>query len=136
VTPAILRQLLQIAEVRKSRDLAALEALVAADRACEAEIEELSDTHARDWADGAAALTPLFQQGLRLVWADARIAEVRKRREVLADRIAGAREAAIQSLGKHEALEQMIKEVEREAKHLRATRAERDAPPAAPPALE
>lgn len=133
MTPAMLRQLLQVVEARKTRDLAALEALTAADRACEAEIAELAQTHARDWAEGAAALTPFAQQALRLAWADARMAEARRRRAALAPQIEEARQAAIQSLGKHSALEAMIEETEREAAHLRAARAERDAPPAAAP---
>lgn len=133
MTPAMLRELLRIAEARKARDLAVLEGLLAQDRALEEEIADLAGTHARDWADGAAGLVPLAQQGLRLAWADARIAQAKDRRTALAVKIAQARHAATQSLGKHSALEHLLEETEAAAGHLRAARSERDAPPALPP---
>jgi hypothetical protein len=128
VTPAKLRELLALAETRKARDLARLEALIAADRRLADEARGLSGVHARDMAEGAAA-APLALLGRRLIWADARAAAIRAARSRLAAEIATVRSAATVSLGKHRALEHLTERADRAAAAAREARAERDAPP-------
>ena len=128
MTPARLRELLALAETRKARDLARLEALLAADRALAEEARGLAGTHARDMAEGAGA-APLALLGRRLIWADARIASVRAARARLAAETAAVRAAATVSLGKHRALERLLEGTDRAARAAREARAERDAPP-------
>jgi hypothetical protein len=129
VTPEALRQLMQLAEARKARDLSRLDRLLAEDRRLVAEIAELAGTAARDMAaDGSL---PLPRQGLRLAWAGRRIAAARRQRTELTAAIRAARAEAAQSLGKHQTLEHLAERAERAALQLRAARAEREAPPAA-----
>jgi hypothetical protein len=118
---------MQLAEARKARDLARLDRVLAEDRRLVAEIAELGRTAARDMAADAAL--PLARQGLRLAWADRRIAAARRRRGELAAEIRAARAEAAQSLGKHQALGHLAERAERAALQLRAARAEREAPP-------
>jgi hypothetical protein len=127
MTPAALRQLLGLIEARKARDLAQLDRLLGEDRRLAAEIAELASTAARDLADGEL---PPGRQGVRLAWADQRIRAARRRRAELAQAIRAARAAAARSLGKHQALEHLTDRADRAALHLRAARAEREAPPA------
>jgi dihydrodipicolinate synthase/N-acetylneuraminate lyase len=124
----MLRRLGRLAEVRKARDLARLEALMNRDRALEQEIRTLGATGSLDLASGFAALPPA-QQGLRQAWATHRIAQARKLRTALAPEIAAARAAATTSLGKHEALGTLAERAEREAAAARASRAEMDGEP-------
>ena len=126
MTPAALERLAGLVEVRKARDLARLEGLVAEDRRLEADIAALAATGASDLAE--AETLPLVQQGLRARWADARIRAARARRAGLAAAIRAARAAAVQSLGKHRALEDLVARADRDARRARAARAERDAP--------
>lgn len=126
--PAELAALARLAEARRAGALARLDALMAEMRACEAEIAERRSTATRDLAEGGEGL-PLAQQALRLTWAEQRIAQARRRLAVLAPEIAAARAAAVQALGKHEALEKLTERAELDALRLRITRAERDAPP-------
>jgi hypothetical protein len=128
VTPTALRQLMQLAEARKARDLARLDRLLVEDRRLAAEVAELAGTAARDLAEDVAL--PLAQQGLRLAWADQRIRAAERRRAELAAGIGAARAEAAQSLGKHRALEHLVERAERAALQVRAARAEREAPPA------
>ncbi len=127
MTPAQLRELIRLAEARKAGDLARLDALLTEARACEAEIEDAGRTAVEDLA--AAAEMPMAQLALRQVWADQRVAQARRRLATLAPRVAAARAAAVQSLGKHAALEKLVDHADRAAAHTRAARAERDAPP-------
>lgn len=129
----MLRQLLQVAEARKSRDLALLDALNARARACEAEAREAARLRTADMADAANADLPLAFQGLRITYADQRIADAERRRKALEPEIEAARAIAAESLGKHAALERILEEAERDRAQLRAARAERDAPPATAP---
>ena len=118
----------RLAEVRKARDLARLEALMNRDRALEREIRTLGATGSLDLASGFAALPP-GRQGVRQAWAAHRIAEARKARAALAPEIAAARAAAATSLGKHEALGALADRTEREVAATRASRAEMDGGP-------
>ena len=128
---ARLRELLELAAAKKSRDLARLEALLAQDRALETEIAHIASTPGRDMAAGAAN-TPLTQQGLRLAWADQRITRTRQRRAQLAPQITAARDDARQSLGKHQALEHLADMAGQKETSARNARAEREAMPARP----
>ncbi|WP_299131848.1 hypothetical protein [uncultured Amaricoccus sp.] len=132
MTPARLRELLRLAEARKSGNLARLDALLAEVRACEAEIEDAARTVVQDLA--AAAEMPMAQLALRQIWADQRVAQARRRMAALEPRVAEARATALQSLGKHAALEKLIDHADRDAAQVRAARAERDAPPPPPTA--
>jgi hypothetical protein len=127
VTPAALRALAGLVEARKARDLARLEGLVAEDRRLAAEIAELAATGARDLAEGAPL--PLAQQGLRQAWAESRIRAARRRRAELAARIREARAEAVQSLGRHRALERLVDGADRSEGQRRFARADREAPP-------
>lgn len=133
MTPNSLRGLLQLAEARKARDLARLEAALSADRAFTAEIAEAMGALGRDAADLSAPPLPFAQAAARDAWVDQRIRAARRGRAALVPVIAAARAEAAQSLGKHSALEHMLERAEAEAKALRLSRTERDAPPAAAP---
>ncbi len=126
MTPAALRRLAALAEARRARDLARLEGLLAEDRRLVAEIAWLAGTAARDLAEGVAL--PLARQGLRQAWADQAVRAARRRRGELAARIGAARAEAVQSLGKHEALEALVARADRAAAQLRIARAEREGP--------
>ncbi|MER2509730.1 MAG: hypothetical protein ABTQ27_13390, partial [Amaricoccus sp.] len=89
MTPARLRELLRLAEARKSGNLARLDALLAEVRACEAEIEDAARTVVQDLA--AAAEMPMAQLALRQIWADQRVAQARRRMGALGPRVAEAR---------------------------------------------
>jgi hypothetical protein len=117
VRAAALRDLAALAQARRARDLARLEALIAEARGLEDEIAALADTEARDMAEGQV---PFAVMGMRLAWAEAAIAAKRRRIAALAVEIAGVRAEARVSLGKHEALAALL------AKADRADRAERD----------
>jgi hypothetical protein len=107
---APLRDLAALAEARRARDLARLEALIAEARGLEDEIAELGDTEARDMAEGRV---PFAVMGMRLAWAEAAIAAKRRRIAAIAVEIAGVRAAARVSLGKHEALVALLGRAER-----------------------
>jgi hypothetical protein len=128
VTPQALRALAGLVEARKARDLARLEGLVAEDRRLEAEIAELAATGCRDLAGGDAL--PLARQGLREIWAEQRIRAARRRRAELAAGIRAARADAVQSLGRHRALEALVGGAERSEERRGQARAEREALPA------
>ena len=129
MTPAALRALASLVEARKARDLARLEGLVAEDRRLEAEIADLAATGSRDLAEGVAL--PLARQGLREIWAEQRIRAARRRRAELAARIRAARADAVQSLGRHRALEHLVEGADRSEQRRKLARAERETPPAA-----
>ncbi len=131
MTPAALRDLLRLMEARKARDLASLDRLLSEDRRLAAEIATLATTGRRDLAEGPL---PLAEQGRRLAWAAACIRAAEHRRRALAAEIRAARSAAVQSLGKHEALGQLATRADRTARQVRDARAEREAPPPAKPA--
>ena len=87
----------------------------------------LAGTAARDLAEGAAL--PLAQQGLRQAWADRGIAGGPAAAGASSSpRIRAARAEAVQSLGKHEALEALVERADRAAAQLRIARAEREGP--------
>ena len=112
MTPAALRDLLRLMDARKARDLARLDRLLAEDRRLAGEIATLAATASHDHAEGAPV--PLREQGRRLAWAAARIR--------------AARADAVQSLGKHKALEHLAARADRTAAQQREARAEREAP--------
>jgi hypothetical protein len=127
MTPAALRALTALAEARRARDLARLDGLLRRDRALEAEIAALAGTLERDRASDAPL--PPAQQALREAWVDQRLRAARLGRAALAAGIAAARAAAVQSLGKHRALENLAERGERAAEQRILARAEREAPP-------
>lgn len=127
MTPAALRQLMQLAEARKARDLAELERLLAEERRLESEIVSLRRTGARDAAE-AVALPP-DRQAVRLAWVERATAATQLRQAALQTRIRTARGLAAQSLGKHRSLEVLVDRAERDSRHARDAKAEREAPP-------
>jgi hypothetical protein len=129
MTPAALRQLTRLAEARKARDLARLEGLLIRERQLAAEISALSGTLARDLATGIAL--PPAQQALRLAWVAQRIRAAERQRTALAAGFVAARAEAVQSLGKHRALEHLVERGDRIAFQHDLARAEREAQPAA-----
>ena len=130
MNPAALRRLTGLAEARRARDLARLDRLLARARELEAEIASLATTLARDREAGVPL--PLPQQALRQSWVDQRVRAVLRQRAALVPEIAAARAEAVQSLGKHRALEELVERGEHDARQQRVARAEREAP--APPA--
>lgn len=122
-----LRALTKIAEARELADLARLEALMAEQRRIEAEIAELARTGIRDLG---TEVVPMAQIGLRAIWAEQRIGVARDNLAALAPKLAAARAAAVASLGKHQALEDLAAKAARRAKAAREARQEREAPPA------
>ncbi|HRO10634.1 hypothetical protein [Amaricoccus sp.] len=132
MTPAALRRLAGLAEARRARDLARLDALLSRDRTLAAEIAALATTLSREAKSGAPL--PPAQQALRETWVDQRIRAARRQRAALAPAIAAARAQAVQSLGKHEALGKLVERADDDARHQRDARTEREAPPPATPA--
>ncbi|HVL20426.1 MAG TPA: hypothetical protein VM422_05500 [Amaricoccus sp.] len=128
MTPAALRKLGALMAARKARDLARLERLVAEDRALAAELAALASAGAADVASGEAL--PPDRQAVRLAWIDQRTAMLARRRGILAAEIAGARAAAIQSLGRERALDRLAEIAGRAEATRHAAREEREAPPA------
>ncbi len=128
MNPARLSNLLALAGSRRDRDLARLEALIAADARLAAEQRALAATHAQDMAEGVGA-APLALIGKRVAWADARIRALAADRARLSGEIGAARAAATVSLGKHSALEELHARARRSAAARAEARAERDAPP-------
>lgn len=118
---------MQLAEARKARDLAELDRLLAEDRRLEAEIAALRRAAAQDAA--LATALPLERQGVRLAWVERSIQATRLRRTALQTRIRAARASAAQSLGKHRSLEVLVDRADRDVRHARAAKAEREAPP-------
>ena len=129
MTPAMLRRLAGLVDARKYRDLARLEALVTEDRRLQAELAALGTTLAREQTESEdMALGP---RGLRYIWVEQRIQITRSRRSELATAIRAARAAAVQSLGKQRALENLVDRAEDAEARVRTARAEREAPPSA-----
>lgn len=128
MTPAKLRQLGRLAEARKLRDLALLEAAIAEDRALRQRILDLASTPLRDLAEGLVAM-PVAQQELRQVWTRKQISACNARRAELAGRLTALRQNAARSLGKHEAISKLVKGAEAEADEARSARTERETPP-------
>ena len=126
MTPAALRALTHLMDARKARDLARLDRLLTEDRRLVEEIATLAATGSRDLAEGPL---PLAEQGRRLAWSAARIRAAERRRRQLAAEIRLARAEAVQSLGKHKALEHLTDRADRAAAHQREARAVREAPP-------
>jgi hypothetical protein len=106
-----LEALAALAGAYKSRDLAKLEALNGERRRLEAEIGELAGTLARDAMEGDLPF-PMIAQ--RNSWAAAQIALRERRIAAIAIELAGVRAAARVSVGKHEALERLVAEADRE----------------------
>lgn len=126
MSAARLRALLALAEARKTRDLAALEALAAEDRRLAQELAGLAQVHARDLA-GPDAPLPVLEARLR--WAQAQAAAVQGERTALAGRIALARAQATTALGKREALGALAARAEAEARARAEARIEAERPP-------
>lgn len=134
MTSAQIRDLIRVVEARKTRDLARLDGLMVQVRACEAEIEAAMRMHAHDAAEEALDDVPFAFHGLRITLADQRIAQAERLRAALEPDIAAARAQAVESVGRHSALERILEDVERDRKRTRIARTERDAPaPLAPP---
>ena len=127
MSPAALRALTGLAEARQARDLARLDGLLTRQRRLDGEIADLSAALSRDLAAGLDL--PPAQQALRQAWVDARLRAARQQRAALAASIAAARAEAVQSLGKHRALETLVERGDRIALQQRLARAEREAPP-------
>lgn len=106
-----LEKLSALAEARKARDLAALEALTAEQRTLEAEIAELAGTEARDAAEGQMPFAMIAQ---RAAWSASQIALRERRIAAITVELAGVRAAARVSVGKHEALKKLIEGAERD----------------------
>lgn len=126
-----LRDLLRLMDARKGRDLARLDRLLMEDRRLLDEIAALAATGSRDLAEDGPTL-PLPEQGRRLAWAAARIRVAESRRLALAAEIREARAEAVQSLGKHKALEHLTGRADHALRQKREARAEREAPPPKP----
>lgn len=129
MTPAALRRLQALAEARRLAALSRLDRLQAEDRRLAGAIVELSAMPAREIAENPDGL-PHYAR--RLAWVGHRIAALERRRRELISEIAAARSEAGVSVGKHEALGVLVRQADRAAVDHRATRAEREAPPAAP----
>jgi hypothetical protein len=114
---ADLAALAALAEARRTRDLARLEALIAEARGLEAEIVELAATERRD---AAAGPTDFAQMGRRHAWAEAQIAARQRRIAGIAAEIAAVRKAARVSLGKHEVLKALVAQAEADERALRS----------------
>ena len=127
MNPAALRRLTGLAEARRARDLARLDRLLARARELEAEVASLATTLARDRETGVPL--PLPQQALRQSWVDQRTRAVLRQRAALVPAIAAARAEAVQSLGKHLALEKLVERGEHDARQQLIARAEREALP-------
>jgi hypothetical protein len=128
--PEQLRQLAALAEARKSRDLASLEAVVSEDRQLVEAIEAYARAPAQDFSEAGGNL-PFAQMALRQQWADRNIAIAQQRRAELAMKIAELRKIAALSLGKHKALQDLTDRAVRESAQQRLARQEREALPPA-----
>jgi hypothetical protein len=128
MTPDQLRQLAALAEARKVKHLADLEAAMAEDRRLAEAIEGFARAPAQDMADATQPL-PFAQTALRHAWAEQNIALARKRRADLAIRIAALRKVATRSLGMHEAIGKLTEQSAAEAKARAQGRREREAMP-------
>jgi hypothetical protein len=117
---AKLRELAALAEAKRARDLARLDALIAEARGIEEAIAALSGTERRDMAEGRV---PFALMGMRVTWADAEIAARRARLQAIAAELAAVRAEARVSLGKHEALRALVAQAER-AEHAERERTE------------
>jgi hypothetical protein len=126
--PSQLRQLTDVAEARKVRDLAELEALTSEDRRLAEAIEAYARAPAQDLLDSGENV-PLAQIALRMEWADRNIAIARRQRAALAGRIAVFRKRAAVSLGKHQALEKLTERSIRRRADLAQAREEKEAAP-------
>jgi hypothetical protein len=126
--PQQLRQLTALAEARKSRDLAELEALTSEDRRLAEAIEAYARAPARDILEGAEGM-PLAQLALRLEWADRNIAIAHRQRVELGERIAALRKRAAVSLGKHQALEKLTERAFRQQAERVLAREDKEAVP-------
>jgi hypothetical protein len=129
MTPTALRALTGLAEARRARDLARLDNLLARNRALDAEIAALAAALQHYRAAGFPLPPP--QQGLRQAWVDQRLRAARRQRAALAAGIAAARAEAAQSLGKHQAFENLVERSDRAVRQQRHARAERETPPPA-----
>lgn len=125
--PEQLRQLAALADARKSRDLAALEAAISEDRQLVEAIEAYSRIPAQDFMETGATV-PFAQMALRQEWANRNIVIAQRRRAELAVRIAALRKIAARSLGKHKALEDLTDRAVRDIAQQRLARQEREAP--------
>jgi hypothetical protein len=126
--PAALARLVALAEARRRRDLARIEALAVEARRIEDEIADLGTTQRRDAEAGAM---PLAMVARRIAWAEAAIAGHQRRVAAIAHELAAARTAAQASVGRHEALAALLARAAREARRDRERAAERAAPPPA-----
>ncbi|MFO1141440.1 MAG: hypothetical protein U1E59_03455 [Amaricoccus sp.] len=130
MTPATLRGLAGLVDARTNRDLARLEALVAEDRRLEAELAELASTLVREHPESRDIAFP--SQALRYIWVEQRTRAACRRRSELAAAIRAARAAAVQSLGKQRALEELVGRAQNAEDQVRTARAEREAAPSDP----
>lgn len=121
---ARLRALATLAEAKRARDLARLDALIAEARGIEEAIAALAGTERRDMAEGRV---PFALMGLRVAWADAEIAARRARLAEIAGALAAVRAEARTSLGKHEALRALVARAEAAERGARARAEEVDA---------
>ena len=117
MTPAALRDLLRLMDARKARDLARLDRLLTEDRRLAEDIAALAATASRDRAEGPLAAR---RAGPPPRLAAARIRAAERRRAPARRRIRAARAEAVQSLGKHKALEHLTDRADRAAAHQRA----------------
>jgi hypothetical protein len=120
-------RLLGLAEARRARDLARLEALIAEARRIEAEIDALVEVRRRDLVFDPEGGLPLGLQGRRQAHVEREIAERRRQLRALEPALAAVRDAARQSLGKHEALARLRDMAGAAEERARAARAEREA---------
>lgn len=123
-----LDRLVALADARKARDLALLEAALAEDRRLEAEIATLTGTVARDMADPDMTGMPYSQYAVRLQWADHRISQAAERRKVLQAEIRKLRSFAAVALGKHRALEKLTERARKQQIEHANARREREQP--------
>lgn len=122
-----LRRLTALAEARKQRDLAELEALASEDRRLVEAIKGYASTYSRDFQEGGEEM-PLSQFALRLEWAERSIAVATRQRAELHKKIALLRKRAAVSLGKHQALEKLSERTARQEADQRQGREQKEAP--------
>ena len=115
MTPEALRRLTGLAEARKARDLARLDGLLTRDRQLAGRARRPGRRRSPATSPAAPPLPPA-QQALRQAWVDQRIRAAARQRAALAAGIAAARAAAVQSLGKHRALEHLVERGDRDAR--------------------
>ena len=126
MTPAALQRLGKLMEARKARDLAHLEQLVAEERRLRGELDTLAATP-RVEAESGETLPP-DRQAVRLAWIDRQATLLRERLALLAPQIARARAAAVQSLGREQALERLARNAATVERSIRSAREEREMP--------